>query len=685
MKAASHSAEADSVAHFMANLARCCVVPYVLTKVILALLLNRHFRSLLNRRFRLLGKQPAKLIQSWLHVLQEISQGIAGASSGLAPARGSSYAVTGGDGSALEAASHLLEGLDAGSGRHEHSTQQQRQGGFDVVRSERSESQPGAAGSFLGLPPARGAGAGAPASAAQPQPSGIGPQGSNQNGSDTWQSAEELEDSSTHSGAEPAGVLGGVGALPAGGAMQPGVSVPPAVQREGRTTAPQQAAQHAGSYGSAPASGVSGKSGQGSNTVASGAGLGAGAVSERRESDRESTMGAAQWAESSGGSRNRGSGAFSGMLAGAMSPKRPAQGSTQPQAPPKRAAASSPSNAPGARYTGMGAPGSSQASGRHMPVVQPTLNSESVHSRGRTGVQQTPGLSAGEGMSHERQESDLDSLLGKGGSSWRKAAKEETEKEATETTIGRSFTPPPPMSVEHNPSFEPNPDVSPPGVGKRGRSSLHTLRTPRTAAEAAPVATSGGGVSTGASGLAPRPTPQGGWTASMSPSPPPAASMSTGTADRTRASIHVLKSEGPGSPTSSVGNSSIYSRSTDVYYSKSIHAVPRGSSTAPLHPNAAAFRDNPDLAARVAADQRAGRAKYASASLREAAAARARSQDGRDMSPSASVTSLRSGVSVSSAGRRRARASLHALPRTNEESSTLLRNEASSALLRDAA
>jgi hypothetical protein len=84
----------------------------------------------------------------------------------------------------------------------------------------------------------------------------------------------------------------------------------------------------------------------------------------------------------------------------------------------------------------------------------------------------------------------------------------------------------------------------------------------------------------------------------------------------------------------------MFSRS-DVYYSRSIHASgrpPRG---------AGAFRDNAELAERVAADQKIGFAgRYG----------------GPPESPCGSVTSM-----TSSAMRRRARSSLHVLPRTQVE------------------
>ena len=93
----------------------------------------------------------------------------------------------------------------------------------------------------------------------------------------------------------------------------------------------------------------------------------------------------------------------------------------------------------------------------------------------------------------------------------------------------------------------------------------------------------------------------------------------------------MLPSTAPDSPgRSSVGGASLFSRS-EAWTSRSIHAVPKSP---PI--TAGAFRDNPELAARVAADQRAG----------------------GPLSPTA-----RSVTSVTSSVRRRARASLHVLPK----------------------
>lgn len=141
-------------------------------------------------------------------------------------------------------------------------------------------------------------------------------------------------------------------------------------------------------------------------------------------------------------------------------------------------------------------------------------------------------------------------------------------------------------------------------------------------------------------GLAPRPAPPGGW------SPPPAVStgLRGGGGDGVRSSLHVLPSTGVPSPTSSVGASSIFSRNADVYYARSLHALPRGGGAAA---SSGAFGSNAALAERVRADQAA--------------------RGGGSQSPSASVTSL-----ASSVRRRRARASLHALPPTHEGASAAL-------------
>jgi hypothetical protein len=328
-----------------------------------------------------------------------------------------------------------------------------------------------------------------------------------------------------------------------------------------------------------------------------GAGVG-GAVSERRESGgRESSMGAAQWARPQGLAQ-----VSTGGKGGEDAALRDAPSSKGQQSPPSQSTV--------------------------------TYDNPAWSDSGERG---SPSAQGGKWLRRAR-------------ASTAKAADPQKPRSSRASGAGAQYTPPEPSPARAEPAATdtsppppirdttPSPSVAlPAGREGRGRASLHTLRVSPPATEAFDSQPVGG-----ASTLAPRPAPLGGCAASSATAP---AATVSGTSS-VRGSLHVLPSAAPMSPTSSVGHSSIFSAMPDVYYSRSIHALPPRANATPPRSSGGTFRDNPELAARVAADQRAGRA----------------GGYGGNCSPTASVASK-----ASSATRRRARASLHALPKTAEE------------------